>query len=393
MRAALICLPPPVAAASARGAEVAPAQIAGRSAADCQLALALQCGCELVVVHGHGGSSEAIALRHQAEAAGARFQTVNDARALIGAVGDGDSLLVLQPGLWPEAAEVVEALRSPACVLVLPAGLGVQAGFEQIDLDRAWGGALVMPSQLLAALGGLPEDIAPAPALLRVALQKRLPETRLPPELLDNGSWSLLRSPAAAQQHERRWLRRVLGEGRGSGISARLARLVLHVRGGKLAAHPRGFAGVIAALAAVLAGALAAAWLGHPAAGFALLALAALLTEFSIGLARIRAAPFATAGHWPRLRHLLDAAMGACAVWAIDGLWQRALFGPLVLVAALLLLDRRSLPPAAEALRDRGAVAATLAVLMLALSGEPAIMLVAGIVLIANLLPFGRDRG
>ena len=383
MRAALICLPPP--------GEPASLQIAGRSAAQCQMALALQCGCELVIAHGHGASGEAIALRHRAEAAGARFQTVNNAHALIGAVGHGDSLLVLQSGLWAEAGEALEALRSPACVLVLPAGAGVQAGFEQIDLDRAWAGALVLPGQLLAALGSLPEDVAPAPALLRVALQNRLPETRLAAEHLDDGSWCLLRSSVSAGHYERRWLRRVVGEGRGSGISARFARLLLNARGAKLAAHPRGFASAIAVLAGVLLGAIAAAWQGYAATGFVLLALAATLTELSIGLARIRAAPFGKVRHWPRLRYLLDAALGACAVCAIDGLWQRALFPPLVLIAGLLLLDRREWPPIAEALRDRGVISAVLAVLMLALSGEPAIMLVAGIVLCANLVPIGRS--
>ena len=382
MRAALICLPPPGDGVSLR--------IAGRSAAQSQLALALQCGCELVIAHGHGASSEAIELRHRAEAAGARFQTVNNAHALIGAVGQGGSLLVLQAGLWAEAGEVLEALRSPACVMVLPAGIGVQAGFEQIDLDRAWAGALVLPGQLLAALSSLPEDIAPAPALLRVALQSRLPEIRLAAEHLDDGSWCLLRSPAAADQHERRWLRRVVGEGRGTGVSARFARLALNLRGAKLAGHPRGLAAVIAILAGILVGAIAAAWQGYAAFGFVLLAFAATLTEFSIGLARIRAAPFGRVRHWPRLRYLLDAALGVCAVCAIDGLWQRALFAPLVLIAGLQLLDRREWPAIAEALRDRGVIAAVLAVTVLALSGEPAIMLVAGIILSANLVPVGR---
>ena len=382
MRAALICLPPPDDGASLR--------IVGRSTGQSQLALALQCGCELVIAHGHGASSAAIELRHRAEAAGARFQTVNNAHALIGAVGQDGSLLVLQGGLWAEAGDALEALRSPACVLVLPAGVGVQAGFEQIDLDRAWAGALVLPGQLLAALSSLPEDIAPAPALLRVALQNRLPEMRLAAEHLDDGSWCLLRSPAAADQHERRWLRRVVGEGRGGGVSARFARLVLNLHGAQLAAHPRGFAAVIAALAGVMLGAVAAAWQGHAATGFVLLALAATLTELTIGLARIRAAPFGRVRHWPSFRYLLDGALGVCAVCAIDGLWQRALFAPLVLIAGLLLLDRRELPPIAEAMRDRGLIAAVLGAVVLAFSGEPAIMLVAGTVLWANLVPIRR---
>ena len=380
MRAALICLPDL--------AEVDAPLIAGRSAAACQLELVLQCGCELVVVHGHGASPEAIALRHRTEQAGARFQTVNDARALIGAVAAGDSLLVLQAGLWPEAAEVLEVLRSPAGIVVLAAGVGLQAGFERIDLDRAWAGALVLPGHLLGGLAALPDDIAPAPALLRVALQSGLPETRISAELLENGSWSLLRSPDAAARFERLWLRRAVGAGQG--LSARLASFVLHRRGGALAAHPHAFFALLVTLGLALAGALAAAWQGHPAPAFVLLALAAPLAELAVGLARIRAAPFGFARHWPRLRHLLDAGLAVCAVWSIEGLWQRAVFAPLVLVAALVLLDRRGLPAAAQPLRDRGVVAAVLAALMVVLRPEPALMAAAALVLCANLWPDKR---
>jgi len=124
---------------------------------------------------------------------------------------------------------------------------------------------------------------------------------------------------------------------------------------------------------------------------FALLALAAPLTHSITGLARIRAAPFGSARHWPRLRHLLDAGLAFCAVWSIEGLWQRAVFTPLVLVAVLLLLDRRTLPAAAEALRDRGVVAALLCGLMLVTRPEPAIMAVAALVLCANLWPEKRN--
>jgi len=183
-----------------------------------------------------------------------------------------------------------------------------------------------------------------------------------------------------------------VGEEKGGGVSARLARVVLNLKGATLAAHPRGFAAAVAVLAGLLAGAIAAAWQGYAATGFALLALAAIMTELNIGLARIRAAPFGKVKHWPRLRYLLDAALGICAVCAIDGLWQRALFAPLVLIAGLVLLDRRDWPPIADALRDRGVISAALAVLVLAFSGEPAIMLVAGIVLCANLMPTGRGR-
>jgi hypothetical protein len=379
LRAALICLPQP--------GEVAFAHVGGRSAASCQLELALACKSELVIVHGHGASPDAISLRHRAEQAGARFQTVNDARALIGAIGAADSLLVLQTGLWAEAREVVESLQSPACVLVIPSGAGVQGGFERVDLDRAWAGALVLPGHLLGALAALPDDAAPAPALLRIALQHRLPEIRLPAELVDAGEWSLLRSPEAARAQERLWLSRRVGELRGTSLSQRAARKVLLLSDGALAFLPRSFAAAVTATGLLLMGALTAAWLSHPALAFGLLALTAVLGELTVRLARVRAVPFSTPGKWPLMRHLVDFGMAGCGALAIEGFWQRSLFAPLVLVAGLLLLDRHALGAAAELLRDRGAVALALAALLLVLRPEMAIMALAALVLAANLAP------
>jgi len=294
---------------------------------------------------------------------------------------------VLQTALWAEAEAMVDVLRSPACILVIPSGAGVQGGFERIDLDRAWAGALVLPGHLLSGLGALPYDVAPAPALLRIALQHRLPEMRLPAELLDTGQWSLLRSPEGAKMQERLWLSRKVGEARGTGLSQVLARKLLLFSDGALASVPRGFAAVLTGAALSLVGALGAAWYSRPALAFGLLALAALLTELTLRLARVRAVPFDRPGKWPLMRYLLDLGLAGCGVLAIEGLWQRSLFAPLVLVAGLLLLDRRALPSAAELLRDRGAAALTLAAMLLVLRPELAIMVLAVLELAANLAP------
>jgi len=387
MRAALISLP---------GVEgEASAIVAGRSVAARQLDFALACGCELVVVHGHGASREAIALRHRAEAAGARFQTITHAQALIGLVGEGDSLLALQPGLLPAAPAAIADLAEGARVLVLPAGPGVLAGFERIDLDRAWAGALVVPGHLLARLATLPEDIAPAPALLRVALQNRVAETRLPPGAIEDGSWTLLRSPEQARAFESGWLRRAAGLGGGSALSRRIAGLVLHRRGGALAEQRWAGAGLLGGFVLTLIAALAAARFAQPWLAFALVALAAPVGEAAIGLARIRAAPFGSARHWPKLRHLVDATLGVCAVLTIEGLWYRSLFGPVVLIAGLVLLDRRALAPRMQWMRDRGVVAAALAALAGLAMPEPAVMALAvlvlgGLVLADNRAPPGK---
>ncbi len=322
-----------------------------------------------------------------------RFQTVGTAQALAGIVGDDGELLVLQPGLWPDAEAALALLRGPPVVLVLPAGPGQQAGFERIDLERAWAGALILPGRLLGELTTLPEDIAPAPALLRVALQHKLPETRLSPGLIDDGSWVVLLGGEQAAAQERLWLRRVLGEAQGSAVSQRLAGWLMGARGADLVAWPRAVPLMLAGLVALLSGALAASWFGRPAAGFALLALDGPLVETIKQLARLRAAPAAPGRFWPWLGHARDAALLACAVLAGGGLWYRALFAPLVLLAGLLLLDQRDIAPRFCLLRDRGVLAAVLATLALALPFELALMLAALAVLAANFLPSSRPRG
>ena len=100
MRAALISMTGQPRAADGG----APLALAGKSLARRQLDFALAAGCESVIVLGDGGSAEAIALRHAAEAAGARFLAIREGHGLLGAVRADDELLALAPGLLPEAA-------------------------------------------------------------------------------------------------------------------------------------------------------------------------------------------------------------------------------------------------------------------------------------------------
>ena len=108
MRAALISMTGQPRAADGG----APLALAGKSLARRQLDFALAAGCESVIVLGDGASAEAIALRHAAEAGGARFQAIRDSRGLLGAVRAEDELLALSPGLLPEAPEALEVLAS-----------------------------------------------------------------------------------------------------------------------------------------------------------------------------------------------------------------------------------------------------------------------------------------
>lgn len=377
MRVALISI-----AGQPRAADAAtPLTLAGKSLARRQLDFALAAGAERVVALGDGAAAEAIALRHAAEAAGARFQAIRDAHSLPGAVRADDELLVLSPGLLPDTAEAPAWLEDVA-VLTLPAANGVAAGFERIDLERAWAGALLAPGALVGRLDGLPPDSEPASALLRLALQARVPERRLPAEPLASGAWAIVgedREPAAAS---RAWVKRNLPRaGPWSGVS-RLAHLLLAAFGVRLLAREGAERALFGVLAFLVAGAIALAAYGLAAIGLALVALAALGARLAAGLAALRHAPF---GRRRRRRLdlaaagaiLVDTALFACAALAIEGDWLHRLFPPLALVGLLWAVRPAARADAGALLGERAVLALLFAAASAVGLAEPAIMFVA----------------
>jgi hypothetical protein len=386
LRAALISLPQP--------GEAAQPVIAGKTIAQRQLLFARECGCTLVIAHGGGASPDGIGLRHAAEQAGMRYQVISTSHALPGAIGAADSLLVLQPGLLPEARAALDLLRAEGDrLLVVAAGPGTAAGFERIDLDRAWGGALTIPGAWLGRLTSLPEDAAPQPALLRIALQHRLPEARLADLLLDDGRWMIVMDADAAGRQEARWLSATLGDAPPAAPSRWLARQIIARAGAWLTGWRWARPSMLGLFALLLGGAVASAWREFPAAGFALAALAAVLLEGFLALSRLAVAPFGKIGWLAWLRRATDAVLLVIGVLAIDSLPHRAAFPPIVLVAALLLLDRGALRRAVEPLRDRALVAGTIALIAGFVAPEIAIMLASVLVLAANLVPRAGQSG
>ena len=90
---------------------------------------------------------------------------------------------------------------------------------------------------------------------------------------------------------------------------------------------------------------------------------------------------------------LVDAALLACAMLAIDGSWLHRLFPPLVLFAALHGL-RPAEPSGWLALPiDRSVLAVVLAVAAAVGLAEPAIMLAALALIALNLAKSGASRG
>jgi hypothetical protein len=382
--------------AEAPGVEVP--RMLGRTAAERQVEFAAACGCAEVIAVGDTASPEAFALRHLSETLGLRYREVGGPHELGRAGLAGERLLVLQPDLLPDPAAFPrgEAAHDDAqrgMVLTLPAGPGLEAGFERIDLGRAWGGALVLPGALLPRLLDLPDDVEPASALLRIALQAGLPERSLDLAALADGSWSLPADPEQARLAEDRWLDRQLAPSPEAPLSRKLSALVLRRAGGRFLERRETrpvLLGVALALMPAAALLCREAW---DATGFLLLALSVVLLELGLGLGRLQQArrgAFVTGGKLHRLRWLVDVALLASGVIAIEGDRLEQLFAPLVMLAAFHLKPAH---PVARllSLRDRGLIALVIAAGALLHSAQAGVMLAALLLMVLGILQSRPD--
>jgi hypothetical protein len=355
--------------------------IAGKSLAHRQLAFALAAGAEQIVILGDAGSRETIELRHAAERAGAKVLTITDGHGLLGVIGAADQLLVLAPGLLPEAPMVLETLGKGSSLLVLPASEGIPAGFERIDAGRAWAGVLVIQGGLVERLTELPSECDPAPALLRIALQAQVAERRLPETVLADGSWVMIKARDDMADAERTWLQRNLPEPPRNRPARWLGALLLRLAAPKLLEKTRAGALIAALVAVLLVAGIASSAMGWVITGFALVAFGAVGSELAAGLSRLAQAPFGRGGRTPlpvgALGALVDLSLGTSAVLAIGQDWLHRLFPPLVLMALLLVLRPEERSGSAALAGDRLLLA--LALMLAAALGvtEPAVMTLA----------------
>ncbi len=343
MRVALLSMTIP--SDGADGGYRASIEFAGRSIALRQLDLALALGCERIVCLADHLHQPLLPLQHRCEAAGARFHVVTGPRPLVGLLRATDELLVLAEGLLPLESSVFELLSKHSGVLVLPAETGIPAGFERVDLNHAWAGALSMPGRLVERLAELPPDCDVIGSLLRIALQSRVPEIPLPDAVLAEGRWPLVARQEQAAALEPSWLRRHLPQTAGFSPFSSLAKILLSTFGVALLRRGRR-AGAYLAIAPILAlGGLALGLGFSPALGFLLTVLSFIAAQFASGLYRLEAASRdAGVGHLLLERvqvWLLDgciAAIAACAVQAGQGELRDGIFVGIALIALLRLL-------------------------------------------------------
>ena len=348
-------------------------QIGGVSVARAQLALALALGAERIFCLAPGINPCVLDLQHQAEAARCRFQVITGPRGLLGQLSAGDELLVMADGLFVSVPEAQALLEAGPVVLVQPAELGLDAGFERIDASLASGGAIRLPGRLVERLGEVPADYDAFSALLRIALQAGITRRSVPPS--GSGIWALVRSEAEAQAIEPQWIRRQTGRiapftpsrGLAQGLARAFGAALLHAGSGS-----RSLAGA-AALLALLG--LGAGWFGWIGTGLALTMISWILAEIGGFLRRIegRAGDQPGKGGWPWMMAYgwgLDVILVLLLTWAEpvlpgQGVLDRC-FPALMLIGLLRLVPRAIRAPWTAWLEDRAILAALVGLALLA---------------------------
>lgn len=324
--------------------------IGGRSIARHQIGVALALGCTRVVVLADALTGELVSLQHTAEQAGARFHVIAAQRALVPLVAPDDELIVFSDGLLPMPADALALLSNGPVILTQPVETGLVAGFERIDINSANAGAMCVPGRLVANLGELPSDWNPVSALLRIAVQGRVPLRTVPPALVEQGRWRLIRNEDEALRAEPEWLRLHTASNHARGPGEWMAAQAIQLVGPALLhAGTRPYVIGIAALITALLG-LGLGWFGWITAGFVALGLAWLLIEVAGLLGRVeRDSLLAGSQRLPVsavARYGIDGAIVALAAWRAEGPPSLAMplgrgwFAALVLMLLLHLLPR-----------------------------------------------------
>lgn len=363
------------------GAPLAELAFAGRSLAERQLDLALALGCERIVCLAEGLDKSLVALQLKAEAAEAKFNLVAGPRALLGLVSANDELVVLADGLLPTAHEAEEALAGGNCVLVLPVEAGIAAGFERIDLNYAWAGALSMPGRLVERLAQLPPDCDPVSALLRIALQGRIPERELPERLLTDRQWSLIATEAQLAELEPEWLRRHVARPNPFAPGRGLARFAIRNMGARLLATGWKPIYLVGAGLGLGVAAIVGAVFGYSVLALLVYGLGWMIAEAGIAFASLAAAGAGNARMQDRTGPMAGVLLDFCLVVvlaaSLPGNWLDRGFTPLVLLGLARLCGRSIGTKWSEFSEDRAALAVLLAIAASAALLLPVIQLLA----------------
>ena len=261
------------------------AGFAGAMVVERQLDLAIRLGCERIICLVDSIEREVLEVQDRAESAGKKFRALRNPARLSGMVAAEDEVLVLAPGLLPDDDATEKTLESRG-ILAFPADLAVPLGYERIDLELAWSGAMMVPGNLVERLSGLPADVDVPSALMRLALQSGTPMRHLDRELLQQGQWHLGADRQTLDAREKRWIdaqrRQIAFRAPGVAVAERAgARLARDILGQASEPLP------LAAAYLSIMGALGLAAFGHTAFGLALVTLGALFGHMAEVVGRV----------------------------------------------------------------------------------------------------------
>lgn len=371
--------------------------VAGRSVAALQLDLALRLGCERIVCLAEGLDEGVLPLLHRAEQGAATFHALSSARSLSGLVRAQDELFLFAEGVVPDPLVVGELLGERSGIVALPAEPGIEAGFERIDRDHAWAGVARLPGSAVERLVEMPFEVDAVPALLRVGLQTGTRIVPLPPSLVTDRRWALLRNEQQARAFEAAWLnQRVTLSSFAAPVHALADRVAMVLAPGILA--QRGKAALpIAGGILGLGGALAAAWWKLPALAFGSVAVGAFLLRTGETVAAFLSEG-RRSGMIARIARTLPGLAVDATILALVGMLAPAgeraswLFAGLALLFALRIAGHSQVESLARPASDRGILALVLAVCAALDQTLAGIQLLALAVLAAFYLVRGRER-
>lgn len=375
-------------------------RVGGLTIARQQVALALQLGCERVVCITPGPSPDLAELQQLIEAGGAQFYLVTQARALVGLVSAVDEVIVIADGLFATTSSLAELLEEGQSVLVQPIEQGLAAGFERIDLNHAFGGAMRLPGRIVERMAELPVDCDATSALLRIALQAGVRQKPIPQPDQSRLFWTLVRSEDQAHSLEPQWIRqRTRGEGDLS-FSGAVALLSVRSFGPALLHAGSGARFLVWAAAVLLLLALGAGWLGFAALGLGFVALSWIVREAAVMIARIETEQTALRSGFDQKElfgWILDVFIVALASWsaqtAVGQSVIERLFAPFMLVALLRIVPRLVPSRWSSWFQDRALLALLLAGATIAGLAGPTIMIAASLLALGGILvPLGQAR-
>lgn len=331
-------------------------RFAGKSVLAHQIDCAAHLGCDRVICLSGALGPDMGAARTYAGRAGVRFDLVDTILRLSGLVTADDEVIVLADGVLPDRAALVRLLSERSGVVAFPAEPALALGFEGIDAERAWSGALRMRGAGVARLADLAPDCDLASSLLRIALQSGVRVVELDAAVVADGTWQRRVERQSAAEAEKRWLTRQVQPASfaapGLAVADRMGLRWAHDAGGGRWARVPHLAALATGVLASVAG--LASW---PLVGLILL----LMTSFALAVADVfdrvetlGAPPRESGLAMPAARWLRDGLLvGLLALLtAADPGWLRVAL-PLMMVAMLRLGAAKSRPPLGELYSDR----------------------------------------